>query len=90
MTRVPVNPVLLRWARERTGIDQEDLAVRFKKLPEGERGETKPTLKQLEAFARAVNVPLGSLFPEEPPNRHVPIANLRTVAGIAEFAEAVA
>ncbi|MCS1407101.1 MAG: hypothetical protein M2R45_00257 [Verrucomicrobia subdivision 3 bacterium] len=34
MTRVPVNPELLRWARERAGRAQEDLALRFKKLPD--------------------------------------------------------
>ena len=62
MIRVPVNPALLRWARERANIAQEDLATRFKKLPEWESGEAQPTLKQLEAFARAVHVPFGYCF----------------------------
>ena len=85
MTRVPVNPALLRWARERAGVAQEDLAVRFKKLPDWERGETRPTLKQLEAFARAVNVPFGYLFLDEPPNERLPIADFRTVTDTANF-----
>ena len=62
MIRVPVNPALLRWAREHANIAQEDLATRFKKLPEWESGDAQPTLKQLEAFARAVHMPFGYLF----------------------------
>ena len=38
MTRVPVNPKVLRWVRERAGLAQENLAARFKKLPEWEEG----------------------------------------------------
>ena len=45
MIRVPVNPNLLRWARERSGIAQEILAAKFKNLGEWENGELHPTLK---------------------------------------------
>ena len=83
MTRVAVNPALIRWARERAGQAQEALAARFKKLPEWEAGETQPTLKQVEAFARAVHVPVGYLFLTEPPDEPVPIPDFRTVAGRA-------
>ena len=62
MIRVSVNPELVRWARERAGIAQDDLAARFGKLPEWESGVIQPTLKQLEAFARTVHVPFGYLF----------------------------
>ncbi len=81
MTRVPVDPKLLLWARERAGIAQEDLAMKFKKLPEWESGVIEPTLKQLEAFARAVHVPFGYLFLSEPPEEAVPIPDFRTFAG---------
>ena len=84
MTRVPVNPELLSWARERAGMTHEDLAARCKKLPEWESGETQPTLKQLEAFARAVHVPFGYLFLREPPEERLPIADFRTVSDKAE------
>ncbi len=59
MIRAPVKPELLRWARDRAGIAQETLTARFKKLPEWEEGRLQPTLKQVEAFARAVYVPVG-------------------------------
>ncbi len=83
MTRVPVNPELLQWACERSGIAHEALAVKFEKLPEWESGETQPTLKQLEAFARAVHVPVGYLFLSQPPEEPVPIPDFRTFAGQA-------
>ena len=83
MNRVSVKPELLRWARERAGITQEDLATKFRKLPEWENGEVKPTLKQLEAFARTVHVPFGYLFCSEPPEEAVPIPDFRTLGGKA-------
>ena len=81
MIRAPVNPELLRWARERAGIPLEDLVVKFKKLPEWEIGQTHPTLKQVEAFARTVHVPTGYLFLSEPPEETLPIPDFRTFAG---------
>ena len=78
MTRVPVNPELLCWARERAGASKDDLTVKFKKLPEWESGDIQPTLKQVEAFARAVHAPVGFLFLTEPPKEMVPIPDFRT------------
>ena len=83
MIRVPVKPELLRWACERAGVTQGDLAAKFNRLPDWETGETRPTLKQLEAFARAVHVPFGFLFLPEPPEESLPIPDFRTFAGRA-------
>lgn len=80
MIRVPVRPELLHWARERADISQTELSRKFKKLPEWESGDVQPTLKQLEAFARAVCVPFGYLFLREPPDERLPISDFRTVA----------
>ncbi len=84
MIRVPVNPEIVCWARERAGVAQEDLAVKFKKLPEWESGAVQPTLKQMEAFARVVHVPFGYLFLSEPPDERLPIADFRTVSDSAK------
>ena len=81
MIRVSVSPVLLRWVRERAGLTQDDLAGRFKKLPSWESGGMRPTLKQVEAFARAVHVPAGYLFLQESPDEPIPIPDFRTIAG---------
>ena len=83
MIRVSVNPKLLRWARERAGVSQEDVVSKFKKLPEWEDDRNQPTLKQIEAFARALHVPAGYLFLSKPPEETVPIPDFRTFVGHA-------
>jgi Zn-dependent peptidase ImmA (M78 family) len=79
MMRVEIKPTLLRWAMERAGIDERDLAPRFPRLPAWERGEKQPTFKQLEDFARATRTPFGFLFLPEPPDEPLPIPDLRTM-----------
>ena len=79
MNGVEVSPGLLRWACERAGYDIGTLAHRIPGLSAWERGEKLPTLKQLEAFAKATRTPFGFLFLPEPPEESLPIPDLRTV-----------
>lgn len=79
MMRVEVKPELLRWARERAGFASDEMAERIPQLPAWERGEVKPTLKQIERFAQTVHAPVGYLFLQEPPVERVPIPDFRTV-----------
>ncbi len=79
MTRVQVSPHLLRWACERSRIDEFELGVRFPQLEDWERGEKQPTLKQLETFAKATHTPIGYFFMPEPPVERLPIQDFRTV-----------
>ena len=79
MMRVDVKPELLRWACERAGFDTEEASERFPHLIAWEKGDLKPTLKQIEHFANTVHTPVGYLFLQEPPVERVPIPDFRTV-----------
>lgn len=79
MTRVDVDPAMLRWARERARMTTERLRKRFPKLAAWERREARPTLKQLEQFAKATYAPIGFLFLPAPPVEEVPIPDFRTM-----------
>ena len=79
MMRVEVKPELLRWACERAGFDTGELAERIPQLSAWERGEVKPTLKQIEHLAKMVHAPVGYFFLQAPPVERVPIPDFRTV-----------
>ena len=79
MMRVDINPELLTWARERAGLETDDLTHRFPKLAAWEKGTVRPTLKQVEDFAKATHTPVGFLFLEEPPVEEIPIPDFRTI-----------
>ena len=78
MIRVDVKPDMIRWARERSGQTPASLQKRFPTLDAWESGERRPTLKQLERFARAVWVPIGYLFLPDPPAESIPIPDFRS------------
>jgi Zn-dependent peptidase ImmA (M78 family) len=79
MIRVDIKPELLSWARERARLELADLSARFPKLAAWEQGKLKPTLKQVEDFARAIHAPVGFLFLDEPPVETIPIPDFRTI-----------
>ena len=79
MSEVRVSPDVLGWARERAGLGFDDFQGRFPKLAAWEAEITRPTLKQLENFAKATRVPFGFLFLPEPPEMRLPFADFRTV-----------
>jgi len=79
MISVDVKPNLLSWARDRAGKDPFLLESRFPRLADWESGRLKPTLKQLERFAKATYTPVGYFFLEEPPDEKIPIPDFRTV-----------
>ena len=81
MTRVAINPDLLRWARERARTTPDELARRFPKLAQWESRELQPTLKQLDRFAKAMHAPVGYLFLPHPPDEPLPIPDFRTIGG---------
>ncbi len=82
VVHVDVAPELLRWAVERAGWDEETTAQRAPQFTKWVRGETRPTLKQLETFAKNTHAPFGFLFLPEPPDEPLPIPDMRTVGNV--------
>lgn len=67
----PVNPALLKWARESFNLPLEEAAkkvsVQEERLREWERGENRPTFKQLMKLSRAYKRPVDIFYLSEPP-----------------------
>ncbi|MEK3855850.1 ImmA/IrrE family metallo-endopeptidase [Cytobacillus sp. FSL H8-0458] len=78
MTYIEVQQSILQWAKERSRKG-ESLNSIFPKLDQWLRGESKPTLKQLEKYAKATSTPLGYFFLSEPPKEVIPVPHYRTI-----------
>jgi Zn-dependent peptidase ImmA (M78 family) len=81
---IPVNPVMLGWARQCSGLSLEDVAAHLNKRPEDveawERGDTAPTYVQLETLAYKVyKRPLAMFFFPAPPEEEDIIESFRTL-----------
>lgn len=77
--RVSVQPALLAWARERSGVPLDEVASKFPALDDWESGRRQPTLKQLEKFANSMHAPIGYFFLSEPPEESLPVPDFRTM-----------
>ncbi|MFQ3614271.1 MAG: XRE family transcriptional regulator [Cyanobacteriota bacterium] len=82
LQQITLQPQVLRWARERAGLDPETLARKVKVTPEtvleweqsGEIG-----LKQVDKLAQSAHIPLGFLYLPEPIQDELSIPDFRTV-----------
>lgn len=66
---------------QRSGLTALELEERFPKLSGWLAGDSHPTLRQLEEFARVTHTPLGILFLTEPPREGWPVPYHRTAGG---------
>lgn len=74
--RVDVAPSVLSWALNVTGANEDGLRRRFK-VDEWLSAQARPTLKQLQDFARATGVPFGYLLLPQPPAWTLPVPDFR-------------
>ena len=85
MTQAKINPAILRWARNRLQLSEEEVArkIGLKDRPERlhawEKGETLPTFRQAQELARVLHIPFGYLFLSQPPITTLPISDFRTL-----------
>ena len=83
-TLTGINPDVLRWARERSGLSVADVARKFSKSLDAisgwEAGETSPTYVQLEKLAYQVyKRPVAIFFFPKPPEEPDKISEFRTL-----------
>ncbi|WP_297485952.1 ImmA/IrrE family metallo-endopeptidase [Ferrovum sp.] len=64
---LPINPVIVEWARKRAGLTIEDASHTFKKIAGWESGDTSPTYPQLEQMADKFKCPVAVFFFPNPP-----------------------
>lgn len=84
---MPVNSEVLRWARETSGLDVNDVARKIKRktvtsqtIKFWENGKSSPTYPQLEYLAYKVyKRPLALFFFPEPPKEETPKQSFRTL-----------
>jgi Zn-dependent peptidase ImmA (M78 family) len=79
-----LTPKVLRWARERAGLDQTTLARKVTGKPTAERVKEWEktgmlTFAQVRKLANATHTPEGFLYLNEPPDDRLPIPDFRTV-----------
>ncbi|MCE2471165.1 MAG: helix-turn-helix transcriptional regulator, partial [Anaerolineae bacterium] len=86
--RMPITPKVLTWARERAGFKSDELAAKsgFAEVAACERGQSKPTYRQLEKIAEALQLPVAIFFFPEPPD-WPPIEETFRTLGSEQFAE---
>src|SRR5262245_15746967 len=80
-----LEPKVLRWARERAGLDQSALAKKVTGKPAPERVKQWEqtgvlTFAQVRKLAHATHTPEGFLYLNEPPEDRLPIPDFRTVS----------
>ena len=84
MAQAFVTPNLVLWARERRGLDREEVArqmsVKADAVNSWEEGSARPTFRQAQRLANRLKIPFGYLFLASPPEQKLPIPDLRTFA----------
>ena len=79
MTRVTVSGRTMQWALARSNLTDREVSTKFPGARGWMLGTQRPTLRQLEEFAKATRTPLGFLFLDEPPDDSLPIPHFRTL-----------
>ena len=82
---ITLQPRVLRWARERAGLEREQLAANLKlqiQDIEGWEHSGRITFNEVDDLAKHIYTPVGYLYLSEPPDDSLPIADFRTRTGV--------
>lgn len=82
LTEAFITPRVARWARERLGVSQSQLAKILRadqnEIEAWERGDTRPAFGKAQELAKTLRIPFGFLFLSQPPVEKTAIPDLRT------------
>lgn len=81
--RVTLQPHMLSWALDSSGLPEAELLKRFPKLPQWRSGESRPTLNQARELAKLARIPFGRLLLDEPSGERTGVTDFRTVGNRA-------
>jgi len=80
-----INPAILTWARQRLNFTPEDLAkkagVSEERYVEWEKGEARPTFRQLSLIAKGLGRTSSFFYLQQPPDEPEPRLEMRRVYG---------
>ena len=79
-----INPLILKWARSRRGLNVEELAKKLNlsnssQILLWEKDEEKPTFIQVQKLANILHIPFGYFYLDSIPEEKLPIPDLRTI-----------
>jgi len=84
--KITLQPEILRWARERAGLDATALAKKLSAREDQVRqweSDGMITYKRAEKLAHKTYTPFGYLFLEAPPEEKLPVSDFRTLGSDA-------
>jgi Zn-dependent peptidase ImmA (M78 family) len=64
---IPINPIVLAWARQRSGLSLVEAVEKFSNFEAWEQGTVAPSYPQLEKLSDELKVPIAVFFFPEPP-----------------------
>ena len=79
---IPINKVVVTWARNRAGLTIEEAAQKFRHIAAWEAGSDLPTYPQLESMADEFKLPIAVFFFPEPPRTPPIRESFRTLPDI--------
>ncbi len=89
--RPSINPLVLRWARERAHYEPEEvgdrLNVSLERYQDWESGAQKPTLIQLRGISDILRRSISTFYLNEPPDEPEPLKELRRLPEAASEPE---
>lgn len=79
VSRLEINPDVIKWAINESDLYYEDIKNKFKYLDLWISRERKPTPNQLKDFGKFLRIPYGYLLLDEPPKTSLSTTEFRTL-----------